>query len=69
MISSDMLAPPARRFLKTVLPTHRRRWRLDAGDIALPRREPRPPIIVIVGIVQATDVLRFDFAPPRDGRS
>lgn len=61
MIRTDAIAPARRRLLNVVLPTRRRRWRVDAGDLALPRPEPRPSTIAIVGIVQATDVLSFDF--------
>jgi hypothetical protein len=53
-----------RHFWRVVLPTRRRSLRLDAGDVALPRREPRPPMITVAGVVQATGVLSFDFEPP-----
>lgn len=63
MISAGSVAPAGRRFTNVVLPTRRRRWRVDALDVALPRREPGLPAIAIVGIVQATGALSFDFGP------
>lgn len=55
-------APPWRRRF-TVAPRwfHARRARSDGDDLAELWRRSRTPTIAVVGIVQATDVLTFDF--------